>query len=117
MNRTATVTVRTVYESSGLPGRALGGPVAAQKAYMVGERGPEVFVPGMSGNIIPNNRLGDLNRNIPLAGRGGGAVSGGVTINMSINAGMGGDGAEVGRQVVEAIRKYERRSGPVFVSA
>ena len=44
---------------------------------------------------------------------GGGASS----ISITVNAGMGADGAEVGRQVVEAIRKYERRSGPVFVSA
>jgi hypothetical protein len=60
MNRTATVTVRTVYESANLPGRALGGPVSANKAYLVGERGPEVFVPGFAGNIIPNNQLGTL---------------------------------------------------------
>ena len=44
-------------------------------------------------------------------------AGGGSTINVTVNAGMGTDGAEVGRQVVEAIRKYERRSGPVFVSA
>ncbi len=34
-----------------LPGRANGGPVAANQAYMVGERGPEVFVPNSSGQI------------------------------------------------------------------
>jgi phage-related protein len=60
MNRTATITVRTVYEAANLPGRALGGPVSANKAYLVGERGPEVFVPGFAGNIIPNNQLGTL---------------------------------------------------------
>jgi FtsZ-binding cell division protein ZapB len=38
--------------------RAAGGPVAAGKAYMVGERGPEIMVPGASGQIIPNNALG-----------------------------------------------------------
>lgn len=37
-----------------LPGRAAGGPVMAGGAYMVGERGPEVFVPGRSGSIVPN---------------------------------------------------------------
>jgi hypothetical protein len=26
--------------------------------YVVGERGPELFVPGAAGNIIPNNQLG-----------------------------------------------------------
>ncbi len=35
----------------GLPGRATGGPVAPGRGYMVGERGPEVFVPTTSGRI------------------------------------------------------------------
>jgi len=37
----------------GLPGRATGGPVSPGRAYMVGERGPEVFVPTGSGSIAP----------------------------------------------------------------
>ena len=36
------------------PGRALGGPVAAGQAYLVGERGPEMFVPAQSGAILPH---------------------------------------------------------------
>lgn len=35
----------------GLPGRATGGPVGPGRAYLVGERGPEVFVPTASGSI------------------------------------------------------------------
>lgn len=35
------------------PGRATGGPVNAGASYMVGERGPELFVPGSSGSIVP----------------------------------------------------------------
>ena len=35
----------------GLPGRATGGPVGPGQAYMVGERGPEVFVPTTAGRI------------------------------------------------------------------
>jgi phage-related minor tail protein len=35
----------------GLPGRATGGPVAPGQAYLVGERGPEVFVPTSSGRV------------------------------------------------------------------
>lgn len=35
----------------GLPGRATGGPVAPGRAYLVGEKGPEVFVPTSSGRI------------------------------------------------------------------
>lgn len=38
----------------GLLGRASGGPVNAGQTYVVGERGPELFTPGQSGNITPN---------------------------------------------------------------
>ena len=38
--------------------RANGGPVGAGRPYMVGERGPELFVPGAQGNIVPNSALG-----------------------------------------------------------
>lgn len=37
-----------------LPGRASGGPVTAGMPYVVGEQGPELFVPRSSGNILPN---------------------------------------------------------------
>jgi len=39
----------------GLPGRATGGPVGPGAAYLVGERGPEVFVPTSSGRIESGN--------------------------------------------------------------
>ena len=38
--------------------KAAGGPVKGGKSYMVGERGPEMFTPGVSGMITPNHRLG-----------------------------------------------------------
>lgn len=38
--------------------RAAGGAVSSDSAYMVGERGPELFVPRMSGMIIPNRAMG-----------------------------------------------------------
>jgi hypothetical protein len=42
--------------------RANGGPVSSGKSYMVGERGPELFVPGRSGSIVPNGAMGgDVN--------------------------------------------------------
>ena len=41
--------------------RASGGPVMAGGSYLVGERGPELFTPGTSGNITPNNALGGGN--------------------------------------------------------
>lgn len=40
-----------------LPGRASGGPVVGRTPYIVGEQGPELFVPNSSGNIIPNGAL------------------------------------------------------------
>lgn len=43
------------------PGRALGGSVSANKPYMVGERGPELFVPGAQGNVVSNNAIGGAN--------------------------------------------------------
>jgi hypothetical protein len=43
------------------PVRALGGPVGAGQPYLVGERGPELFVPGAQGNIVPNNAMGGAN--------------------------------------------------------
>lgn len=43
--------------------RASGGPVAANSAYLVGERGPEVIVPRTAGEVIPNNRLKELGSN------------------------------------------------------
>ena len=42
-------------------GRAKGGPVRGGGSYLVGERGPELFVPSSSGNIVPNHDLGGAN--------------------------------------------------------
>lgn len=38
--------------------RAKGGPVDKGKAYLVGENGPELFMPKMSGDIIPDGMAG-----------------------------------------------------------
>lgn len=40
--------------------RADGGPVSANTSYLVGENGPEMFIPNRSGSIVPNNRLSDM---------------------------------------------------------
>lgn len=45
-----------IYKS--LTEKAMGGPVNGGQPYIVGERGPELFVPNSSGGIVPNNRLG-----------------------------------------------------------
>ena len=51
--------------------RQRGGPVQAGQAYVVGEAGPELFVPNASGNIVANN--------VSSGGEGG-------TQNITINA-------------------------------
>jgi hypothetical protein len=51
----------TMGGGAGIPGRASGGPVSANTPYMVGERGPELFVPGRGGSIVPNGKLGGGN--------------------------------------------------------
>ena len=48
----------TLGPNYGISQRALGGAVASGRPYMVGERGPELFVPGAQGNIVPNNAMG-----------------------------------------------------------
>ena len=55
--------------------RAQGGAVSAGKSYVVGEKGPEMFVPSTSGRIQPNNAMG-----------GGGQT---VVVNQTINVSTG----------------------------
>lgn len=78
------------------PGYAFadGGIVMKPTMGLVGEAGPEAIIP-----------LSQYER---------GGV--GQTINLTVNAGMGTDGAEVGRQIVDALRQYQRRNGPVPIS-
>ena len=74
----------------GLPGRATGGPVSPGAAYVIGERGPEVFVPTASGRI-------------EVPARGGREVR----IALTINAPPGAAPAMLARssrQVARAVR-------------
>ena len=47
-----------------IPMLANGGLVGANNPYIVGERGPELFVPSGNGRIVPNNKLGNGGGNI-----------------------------------------------------
>ena len=78
----------------GVSGRAAGGPVTAGTPYMVGEKGPEPFVPGQSGTIIPNNAIG----------------GGGTTVNVTFS-GIVGDPVEVAGQIQDLIELYGRTNG------
>ena len=80
-------------EAANIAALASGGIVTAPTLALIGEAGPEAVV--------------------PLSGRHGM----GNTYNVTVNAGIGTDGAEVGRQVIDAIKAYERRNGRVYASA
>jgi hypothetical protein len=72
--------------------RAAGGPVAGGKAYLVGERGPELFVPGQSGSIVPNTGLA-----MPAMSAGGAGGVGGEIRRAFAGLGIYLDGESVGR--------------------
>jgi hypothetical protein len=72
--------------------RAMGGPVAGGSTYLVGERGPELFTPGTSGSITPNNALG-----------------GGTSITVNVN---GGDP----NQILRVLQQYVRQTGPLPIN-
>ena len=46
---------------TGFPGLANGGTATAGRPYIVGERGPELFVPGQTGTVVPNHAMGGAN--------------------------------------------------------
>jgi hypothetical protein len=81
-----------------IPGLAVGGPASAGRPYIVGERGPELFVPGSNGNVVPNNAMG------------------GNTYAITVQAGVG-DPRAIGQQIVEYVKKFEQANGPVFRAA
>jgi len=76
--------------------KAAGGPVTAGTPYMVGEKGPELFVPGRSGTIVPNNQLG-----------GGAATN--VVVNVDASGsnvqGNGQEASQLGKALAIAVRQ------------
>lgn len=83
--------------------RADGGPVSANRPYLVGEEGPEMFVPGKSGTIVPNGAGGGVNSVVNVT------INGDGTSNVDSS-----QGAELGRLInssVTAILMRERRPG------
>jgi hypothetical protein len=77
--------------------RASGGPVSSGQTYLVGEQGPELLTMGGNGYVTPNSQL---------------AAAGASPIILTVNAGMGADGKEIGDVIVGKLREYERRNGP-----
>lgn len=78
----------------GLPGRATGGPVAPGRGYLVGERGPELFVPTSAGRVEPN---------------AGSARARDVNVSIRIVAPQGSSAPDSlrrsGRQVAQAVKR------------
>jgi phage-related minor tail protein len=77
----------------GLTGKAIGGPVQAGQPYMVGERGPEMFVPNQSGSIVPNDKMG-----------GGG----GITVVNNVDA--SGAGSDVDLKIRAAMQQSSEQT-------
>ncbi|MEM6617449.1 MAG: tape measure protein [Pseudomonadota bacterium] len=82
--------------------RAAGGPVAPGKAYVVGERGPELFQPSRAGHIVPNHQLTARAAAQPM------------TFNFSIDA-TGADPAGLARVTSEVANL--RRELPAIVQS
>ena len=79
----------------GLPGRATGGLVGPEKPYLVGERGPELFVPTSAGRVEPNSGVGRRSTDVRVA------------INLSTPRGTSAPVAmqRSSRQVAAAVRR------------
>lgn len=79
----------------GLPGRATGGPVSPGRPYIVGERGPELFVPTTSGSVDAGMSRRD-----------------GTNINMTINISDNGSGSapEILRRSSRHLARQMRRA-------
>jgi hypothetical protein len=85
-------------EGEGASGfRAAGGPVASGSAYVVGERGPELFVPDRAGSIVPNG--GGVTVHAPIT----------ITVNGSVLSGKRELAAAVGDALMTELRALGTR--------
>ena len=89
---------------AGVFGRAGGGPAAGGTPYLVGERGPELFVPGSNGGVMSNNDLRSA-----MNGQGGGG-SGSPVLNMSFESTTIGGVEYVSRDQLEQAMAETRRN-------
>lgn len=97
-------TVVTHYKNFGsaLP-KERGGPVEAGHAYIVGEKRPELFVPNTDGTILPS---------VPTMSRSTSHTAGGPSIVVNVH---GSATVADGQAVVDALRRWQQRNGPVPV--
>ena len=88
---------------AGVFGRASGGPATGGAPYLVGERGPELFVPGTNGGVMSNNDL--RNAMGSASGSGGGAP----VLNMSFETTQINGVEYVSREQLELAMAQTRR--------
>lgn len=63
-------------------GKAQGGNLSSGSSYLVGEHGPEMFTPGASGYVTPNNKMGGGGGNITVNIMGGQYLSQDAALQM-----------------------------------
>jgi muramidase (phage lysozyme) len=86
---------------------ASGGSISATSPTIVGERGPELFVPGQSGGITNHQNL----RSLMASGGGGSKDGGGTTMNMSFETTQFMDREWVDRQQLETAMATASKQG------
>ncbi len=92
-----------------LPKRAAGGPVVGGKAYLVGEAGPEVFIPSVSGRINPNTSSGS------------GFMGGGTLLQVNLSGTFFGDNRDeiadaMADSIHNALLRKQRRTGSLGIA-
>jgi hypothetical protein len=93
----------------GNSGRAKGGPVFAGQTYTVGEKGPETFVPMVSGLILPHAMLPTM-PSVEPAPSSSSVNFGAVNINL-YGAAKPGDGQRLGREFMLEVANGFRQEG------
>lgn len=93
--------------------RAAGGPVRSDKAYVVGEKGPELFAPGMRGSIIPHNLLRSIQApsaivNQSVTPQNVQAMTFAPTIQFQGNGGSHAENRDLSDQMVKGMRSMVR---------
>jgi hypothetical protein len=98
--------------------RADGGPVAANQAYLVGERGPEIFKPSVPGTIVPNEQLRANLSNSPALRMGTAALASLMLAPMVATASqVAGNTANVASPSMPIVPRIVLPAGSPFVQA
>ena len=80
---------------------------ASAMPYMVGEKGPELFIPNMNGNVVPSDRLFNAVRQMNLSGSAGGNE---YNINVSVmNSGASAD--QIANAIQSKMKLMDQRVG------